>query len=77
MKNQRQNMIIKLITEHEVGTQEQLCELLRREGFEVTQATVSRDIKELALIKQPVEGGSRYAVPMLSRSSISRTEGGS
>ncbi len=71
MKNQRQNMIIELITGHDVSTQEQLCELLRASGFEVTQATVSRDIKELALIKQPLAaGGSKYAVPSLSRSRL-------
>lgn len=72
MKNQRQKMIIEIITVHEVATQEQLCELLKASGFEVTQATVSRDIKELALIKQPMaSGGAKYAVPSLSRSRIS------
>ena len=64
-------MIIKLIAEHEISTQEQLCEMLRAEGIEVTQATVSRDIKELALIKQPLpEGGAKYAQPALSRTGL-------
>lgn len=40
-----------LIKEHAVSTQEELLELLQRDGFDVTQATVSRDIKELRLIK--------------------------
>ncbi len=71
MKNQRQYKIVEIITENEVSTQEQLCTLLRSSGFDVTQATVSRDIKELALIKQPMaSGGSRYAVPSLSRSRL-------
>lgn len=71
MKNQRRKMIIELVSCEEITTQEQLCSRLRAEGFAVTQATVSRDIKELALVKQPTQGGgAKYAVPALSRSSI-------
>jgi transcriptional regulator of arginine metabolism len=56
---------IKEIIEHDViETQEELAEALRKEGIEVTQATVSRDIKELRLIKVPTgDGRSRYAFP--------------
>lgn len=57
---------IKAIIEHsEIETQEELAEALRKEGIEVTQATVSRDIKELRLIKVPAGNGRyRYAFPM-------------
>lgn len=56
---------IKEIIEHKVvETQEELAEALRKEGIEITQATVSRDIKELMLIKVPVgDGRYRYAFP--------------
>ena len=56
-------MIIKLISENEIETQTQLTEALMSEGFQVTQATVSRDINELGLIKIPSEySGSKYSV---------------
>lgn len=62
MKQKRHSRILKLIKDEEVKTQEQLTELLRREEFEVTQATVSRDIKELGLVKVPSAGGGyKYA----------------
>ena len=51
MKNNRQKMILSLISENEITTQEELIEKLRESGFNVTQATVSRDIKQLKLIK--------------------------
>lgn len=51
MKNLRQRKILELIKEHDVETQEDLVKKLRENGFDVTQATVSRDIKELSLIK--------------------------
>ncbi len=59
MKARRQMRILELIRGHVVETQEQLAELLGREGIEVTQATVSRDIKELNLVKVPA-GDGRY-----------------
>lgn len=62
MKNQRQKRIIELIAEKEISTQEELADALRDEGLNVTQATVSRDIKDLRLIKVPSDsGGYRYA----------------
>lgn len=58
VKSRRQRKILDLITSYEIETQGELAELLREIGIEVTQATVSRDIKELGLIKVPM--GSRY-----------------
>ena len=63
MKNDRQLKILEIIAEKEVRTQEELSMELRRLGFSATQATVSRDIKELHLQKVPsATGGTRYAV---------------
>ncbi len=62
MKRSRLEKIKSLINEHDVTTQEELLELLRRDGYDVTQATVSRDIKELRLIKiTDGEGVQKYA----------------
>lgn len=55
MKTERQKAILKLISEEKVETQAALAEKLRNRGFKVTQATVSRDIKELGLVKIPGE----------------------
>lgn len=57
MKIKRQEMILKIIAEHKVCTQEGLQEKLRENGFEVTQATVSRDIKNLDLVKVAAPDG--------------------
>lgn len=51
MKKKRHELILRLITENAVTTQDELLELLKKNGYNVTQATVSRDIKELKLIK--------------------------
>lgn len=51
MKFQRQLKILEIIEQYSVETQEELSEKLREKGFDVTQATVSRDIKELRLVK--------------------------
>ena len=51
MKFQRHNLILKLIEEEPIETQKELSDRLRAAGFRVTQATVSRDIKELRLVK--------------------------
>ncbi|MGI9861213.1 arginine repressor [Moorella naiadis] len=64
MKIQRQQLILKLIAAMPIATQDQLAKELRRRGLRVTQATVSRDIKELGLIKVPAgENLYRYAAP--------------
>lgn len=53
MKNKRQKKILEIIEKYNVETQEQLSDLLVEAGFAATQATVSRDIKELRLVKVP------------------------
>ncbi len=56
-KERRQYFLKKLITEQEVETQEQLVMLLNEKGMDVTQATISRDIRELNLVKVPLTSG--------------------
>ena len=64
MRYTRQSKIIELISVYEVDTQEKLAELLKNSGFDVTQATVSRDIKELQLVKTPGASGQyKYTLP--------------
>ena len=64
MKASRLRVISKLIAENPIATQEELLSHLREQGFAVTQATVSRDIKELRLIKvTDADGRTRYASP--------------
>ena len=63
MKNDRQNMILEIISQENIETQEQLLSRLQARGITSTQATISRDIKQLHLIKEPVgQGVYRYAV---------------
>lgn len=62
MKSARQIAILEIIAECSVETQEDLADALRRRGFQVTQATVSRDIKDLRLVKVlSGDGAYRYA----------------
>ena len=64
MKSNRQNAIIDIIENNDIETQEELIGLLAERGFKVTQATVSRDIRELKLIKVTGELGKyKYIVP--------------
>ena len=51
MKKRRHKAILDLIEQYDIGTQDELLVLLREKGFDVTQATVSRDVKELRLLK--------------------------
>lgn len=51
MKRERHEVVVELINKYDIETQEELASYLRKEGFEVTQATVSRDIRELNLSK--------------------------
>ena len=63
MKLERHSKIVELIGKYEIETQEELAEKLTQAGFNVTQATVSRDIRELKLTKVPGENGrQRYMV---------------
>ena len=52
MKTQRQAKIMEIISNQDVETQEQLLDVLRNAGFNSTQATISRDIKELRIVKE-------------------------
>ena len=64
MKTERQDLILSIIKNEEIETQEILRERLCEAGFDVTQATVSRDISELGLIKgMSVNGVSSYTIP--------------
>lgn len=64
MKTQRHGAILRVVRRATVKSQEQLRELLRAEGFDVTQATLSRDIRELGLAKVAApDGASHYAPP--------------
>ena len=63
-KGQRHIKIREYITNNHIETQEELVDILRSEGYNVTQATISRDIKELHLIKVPTENGNyKYSLP--------------
>ncbi|MBE6909285.1 MAG: arginine repressor [Ruminococcaceae bacterium] len=62
MKNKRQEMILDIIARYPVETQEELIAKLRENGFSCTQSTISRDIKQLHLVKELSDGAYRYAV---------------
>jgi transcriptional regulator of arginine metabolism len=63
-KGQRHIKIREIITNKEIETQDELVDELKRAGFNVTQATVSRDIKELHLVKVPLmDGRYKYSLP--------------
>lgn len=71
MKSSRQNKIVEIIRKYHVETQEELADYLQKAGFVVTQATVSRDIRELKLTKVPTENGrSKYAIHQGTTSSL-------
>lgn len=71
MKSARQMAILDIINRLQIGTQEELAAALQAEGFRTTQATVSRDIRELGLRKVAVaRGGWRYAPPEEERSEL-------
>lgn len=61
MKTKRHTRILELIAEYAIETQEELLHYLNESGFKVTQATVSRDIKELRLVKVQAGDGYKYA----------------
>ena len=63
MKVERHSKIVELIGKYEIETQEELADYLNQNGFRVTQATVSRDIRDLKLTKVPADNGrQKYAV---------------
>ncbi len=63
MENKRQEIILELISNESISTQEELVGRLRSEGFSVTQATVSRDIRQLGLKKEKVGDNICYVLP--------------
>ena len=74
MKNVRQSEILNIVRTRDIDTQEQLLEELRARGFTTTQATISRDIKELRLVKELTgSGGYRYALSERKTASTSDT----
>ena len=63
MKVNRHQKIVELVNKYHIETQEELADLLRKEGFQITQATVSRDIRDLKLTKvQTDDGRQKYVV---------------
>lgn len=60
-KKRRQNLILELVGSRDVASQEELRSLLRERGLSVTQSTLSRDLRELRLVRIPTAGGARYA----------------
>lgn len=72
MRYSRQNKILELISKNEIETQDKLASMLRDDGFEVTQATISRDIKEMQLIKVLSSTGKyKYAISQRADAPIS------
>ncbi len=72
MKSKRQNEIIEIISTADIETQEELAAALRERGYPITQATVSRDIRELRLIKVTSKsGGYKYAKPVRHEVAVS------
>lgn len=64
MKRYRQSAILDLVTQESVCSQDELCRRLRARGFHATQATISRDIKELRLVKRAADGAyQRPGIP--------------
>lgn len=71
MKVERHSKIVELIGKYEIETQEELAERLHQAGFDVTQATVSRDIRELKLTKVPAESGKQRYMVLQSQGNFS------
>ena len=72
MKSKRHTKVIEIIKERNIETQEELADELKKAGFDVTQATVSRDIKDLKLLKmQRISGKYSYAAPKSEETNLS------
>lgn len=71
MKNKRQELILDIIARYSVETQEELLARLSEQGVQCTQSTVSRDIKDLHLVKELSGGAYRYAVSKRSAEAVS------
>ncbi|MBQ8408343.1 MAG: arginine repressor [Clostridia bacterium] len=74
MKKGRQEKILELITKYEIETQDELIEFLGEEGYNVTQATISRDIRDLDLVKVAMpDGAYKYVVSHVSKKGAKNT----
>jgi len=62
-KSQRQALIVELVGSEHIGSQEELRGMLRARGIGATQATLSRDLRELGLVRVPSDDGPRYRLP--------------
>ncbi len=62
-KQQRQLLIREIITSKRVASQEELSRILRQSEIDVTQATLSRDLREMRIIRSPEDDGFRYVLP--------------
>ena len=71
-KQDRHRLITRLLTEKNIQKQEDFVNYLQEKGVAVTQATISRDIKDMKLIKVPsAEGGYRYSLPLVTQANTS------
>ena len=76
MKINRHAKIVELVNKYHIETQEELADRLNQEGYKVTQATVSRDIRDLKLTKVQTEAGrQKYAVLQKSESKLTEKTG--
>ena len=71
MKSKRQEKILEIITKNNIETQEDLISALRSEGYNATQATASRDIRQLKLLKVMVDGVYKYVAPKTEMDDVS------
>ena len=62
-KSERQQAILRLVNEHSVGSQEDLKQRMAENGWSVTQATLSRDLRDLGIVRAATEEGARYVLP--------------
>jgi len=62
-KRERQNAVLELIGSRQISSQEELKQLLLAKGWTVTQATLSRDLRDLGVVRTTSEGGVRYLLP--------------
>ena len=76
MKKNRHDKIIEIINSHVVETQEQLASLLSEAGYEVTQATVSRDIRQMKLTKMVLEDGRQKLSFLKQQPAVMDTDAG-
>ncbi len=62
-KDDRQEAILELVAAESIGSQEELRKRLAGRGWQVTQATLSRDLRDLGVVRAPTEDGARYVLP--------------